>query len=394
MANVRIFSEVAVHSLPVKNRVWMPPMCQYSAVPESDLAPSGPWLPLGGVELQGAPTQWHLQHYAARALGGVGAVIVEAAGVTPEGRISTHCLSLHDDALIPAFAELTEAIHAGGAAAFIQLNHSGRKGSRPQGWLDKGARGEDEGGWGLVAPSALPFSAADRIPAELSEEDILGLVDAYAQAARRAVEAGFDGVQIHGAHGYLIHQFYSPFSNHRSDAWGGDFEGRTRFFREVARAMRAAIGSAPVLMARISATDWLNDPDAPSAKPDERSGWTIADTRRLVPMLVEDGVDMFCMSTGGNVPDAAIPAGPGYQVGAAQAVKETLHEMGREDILVSACGLITSPEQAEQILVLGAADVIEVGRPLLTDPTLPYEWRSRMRLDADMPSQYARGTIR
>lgn len=394
MAKVRLFSEVTVGSVRVKNRVWMPPMCQYSAVPDAGVEPSGPWAPLAGVDMLGAPTQWHLQHYAARAMGGVGAVIVEATGVLPQGRISSHCMSLHDDALIPAFAELAHVIHAGGAAAFIQINHSGRKGSRPQGWLDKGARMLNEGGWEVVSSSAVSFASEDPVPVELSEDEILSLVDAYAQTARRAIEAGFDGVQIHAAHGYLIHQFYSQYSNRRTDAWGGDFEGRTRFFREVTRAIRTAIGSEAVLQVRISATDWLSDVQAPSAKPDERRGWTLEDTQKLVPLLAQDGVDMFCMSTGGNVPDATIPAGTGYQVFAAAGVKDALEAAGYSDIPVSACGLITRPEQAEQILALGLADVVEVGRPLLTDPMLVQHWRSTMRMDADMPLQYGRGTRR
>lgn len=393
MTNTHLFSPVAVHATPVKNRLWMPPMCQYSAQPEPDLAPSGPWMPLDGVEIVGAPTQWHLQHYAARALGGVGAIIVEATGVVPEGRISTHCLSLHDDALIPAFAELAEAIHAGGAAAYLQISHSGRKGSRPQGWADRGARGVDEGGWDLVAPSALSFSVNDRIPQELAEDEILALVAAYAQAARRAIDAGFDGVQIHGAHGYLIHEFFSPFSNRRSDEWGGDFAGRTRFFREVTRAVRAAIGHAGLLV-RISATDWLNDPDAPNGVTDDRIGWTIADTQRLAPLLVEDGADVLCISTGGNVIDASIPSGSGYQVFAAAAVKAALCAAGCGDIPVAACGSITSPDQAERILAEGCADVVEVGRALLTDPTLPAAWASALGVHAELPKQYARGLRR
>lgn len=352
-------------------------------------------MPLGGVTTVGAPTQWHLQHYAARAMGGVGAVIVEATGIVPQGRISSHCLSLHDDSLIPAFTEITEAIHAGGSAAFIQLNHSGRKGSRPQGWLDTAALTPNEGGWQLHAPSALPFTDNEPTPAELTEADITSLVNNYAQAARRAIDAGFDGVQIHAAHGYLIHQFYSPYSNQRADHWGTHFDGRTRFFREITRAIRNDIGPAPVLMARISATDWLNDPNAPAKTTDDtRTGWTVADTQKLVPLLVDDGISMFCMSTGGNVPDVTIPAGPGYQVFAAAAVKNALHNAGYDNIPVSACGLITSPEQGEQILLSGLADVIEVGRPLLTDPMLIHQWRSRMRLKPEMINQYRRGTIR
>lgn len=393
MANIQLFSPVSVASKTVKNRVWMPPMCQYSAVPDDALNPSGPWKPLAGVEMLGAPTQWHLQHYAARALGGVGAVIVEATGVVPQGRISTHCMSLHDDALIPAFAELAQAIHAGGAAAFIQINHSGRKGSRPQGWADRGVCALEDGGWELVAPSAIPFTDKDRVPAELSEEQILGVIADFSAAARRAIAAGFDGVQIHSAHGYLLHQFLSPVSNHRQDEWGGGFDGRIRLLREVVRGVRQAIGDAALLV-RISATDWLGDPAAPTGTDDERTGWTIADSQRLAPLLVDDGMDMICVSTGGNVMDVKIPAGPAYQLPAARAVKQALAQSGHGHIPVSAVGLLTCAEQGEQALLMGSADVIEVGRSLLTDPTLPSAWRSALRQESELAPQYARGLPR
>lgn len=393
MAKIQLFTQVHVGSQTVKNRVWMPPMCQYSAVPAKGIEPSGNWLPLAGIDRQGAPTQWHLQHYTARALGGVGAVIVEATGVTPQGRISSHCMSLHEDALIPAFAELANAIHEGGAQAYLQIVHSGRKGSRPQGWADQGVRPLDDGGWELSAPSPIPFTAKDRVPRELTAEEIAQTVEDFAQCARRAIAAGFDGVQVHAAHGYLIHQFLSPLSNERDDQWGGDFEGRTRFMREVTRAVRGSIGDAALLV-RISATDWLADPQAPTGVEDPRHGWTIAETQKVAPLLVEDGADMICVSTGGNVMDAPIPAGPSYQLPAAAAVKRSLISAGHADIPVSAVGLIHTAEQAEQALLLGAADVIEIGRPLLTDPTLAQQWRAAVRSDAELPAQYKRGIPR
>lgn len=393
MAKIHVFTELVVGGQTVKNRVWMPPMCQYSAVPEPGVGPAVAWPALAGVESQGAPTQWHLQHYVARALGGVGAVIVEATGITPNGRISSHCLSLHDDALIPAFRQLVDAIHEAGARAYLQIVHSGRKGSRPQGWADRGVRPMAEGGWELVAPSPIAFTERDRQPRELTCDEISTLVGEYAAAARRAVDAGFDGVQIHSAHGYLIHQFLSPLSNERTDQWGGDWEGRTRFARQVTRAVRDAIGDKALLI-RISATDWLSDPQASTGVDDPRVGWTVADTQRLAPELVADGVDMICVSTGGNVADVPIPAGPSYQVAAASAVKQALRDAGHGDIPVSTVGLITSAQQAEQILVLGHADVVEVGRALLTDPTLPQQWRTALRCEADLPSQYLRGLPR
>ncbi|MCI1787173.1 MAG: NADH:flavin oxidoreductase/NADH oxidase [Actinomyces sp.] len=378
MPHAQLFTPVSIAGLTARNRLWMPPMCMYSAAPL-------------GEEL-GRPTPWHQVHYGARAIGGAGAVIVEATGVVPEGRISVNCLSLHDDAQIPSFSAVVERIHAGGAAAFIQLNHAGRKGSSRAGWLT-GAAAPEEGGWQVVAPSPIPFDAGSPTPRELTEEEILGLVGAFADAAGRAIEAGFDGVQIHAAHGYLIHQFLSPASNRRADRWGGGFEGRTRFVREVVRAVRARIGDAPVLV-RISATDWTQE--YPS---DGRPGWTLADTERLAPLLARDGASMLNVSTGGNVPDAAVGGGVGYQVFAAAGVRRALGvnegvPAGEPRIPVSACGLIVAPEQAEQILVGGDADVIEIGRVLLSDPMAPMAWAARLHVAPDAPRQYLRATRR
>lgn len=374
MAHTRLFEPVTVGTLEVASRMWMPPMCQYSA------APLGPEL--------GRPTDWHLVHYGERARGGVGAVIVEATGVTPEGRISINCLSLHDDAQIASFARLADVIHAGGARAFIQLNHAGRKGSTFAGWKSgSGYPTVDEGGWETLAPSSIPFAPGDPAPRALDEEGILGIVDAFAAATRRALAAGFDGVQIHAAHGYLIHQVLSPASNARTDRWGGDFGGRTRLAREVTRAVREASGSAPV-MVRISATDWTQEYAG-----DGRPGWTLAETERLVPLLVEEGADCVNVSTGGNVADARISGGPGYQVFAAAAVRRALADSGRV-VPVATCGLITAPEQAEQILADGCADVVETARLLLTDPWAPQAWRARLRAPYSLPDQYLRGTHR
>ncbi|MDY4041281.1 MAG: NADH:flavin oxidoreductase/NADH oxidase [Collinsella sp.] len=374
MGRSLLFQPMTVRGLELPNRLIMPPMCQYSA------ATAGPKL--------GRPTTWHLVHYGSRAQSGVGTVVVEATGVVPEGRISIACLSLHDDAQIPAFKQLADVIHAAGARAFIQLNHAGRKGSSRPMWLEsEGPATPEIGGWQPVAPSAIPVSETALTPRELTDSEVDALADAYAAAARRAMEAGFDGVQIHGAHGYLIHEFLSPASNARTDRWGGGFEGRIRFVREVVRRTRSAIGEVPLLI-RLSATDWLEADSLPG----ERS-WTLADTCRLAPELVSDGVDMINVSTGGNVL-ASIPAGPGYQVGAASAVRETLRGAGL-DTPVSAVGLILTGTQAEQILKSGDADAIEVGRPLLKDPTLPRLWATELHDEATpLPPQYLRGGIR
>lgn len=376
MPSVRLFQPITVRDLEIRNRLWMPPMCMYSAV-------------AAGPEL-GRPTEWHQVHYGARAFGGPGAIIVEATGVVPEGRISVNCLALHDDAQIPAFAAVADAIHRGGAAAFIQLNHAGRKGSSRAPWLPGFANAE-EGGWQVVAPSPIAFDAQSPVPRALSGDEVDAVVEAFAAAAARALEAGFDGVQVHGAHGYLVHQFLSPASNQREDRWGGDFEGRTRLAREIVRAVRARIGEAPLLV-RLSATDWTQEyPD------DARPGWTLADTQTLAPLLVADGADMINVSTGGNVADARIPRGVGYQVFAASAVRRALQDASTEhgEVPVAACGLIVAAEQAEQILLDGDADVIEIGRVLLSDPMAPLVWARRLRSQQpSLPDQYLRATVR
>ncbi|QWW19361.1 NADH:flavin oxidoreductase/NADH oxidase [Schaalia sp. 19OD2882] len=371
------------------------------AAPSTDgAAPSWIGARRSGEGHLGRPTDFHVIHYGSHAMGGVGAVVVEATGVVPEGRISVNCLSLHDDSQIPAFARVADAIHAGGALALVQLVHAGRKGSTVMEY-DLGERPArpEEGAWQVPAPSALPFAPGWNVPRALDEAEVAALPQAFAAAARRAVEAGFDGVQIHGAHGYLMHQFLSPASNRREDRWGGDFEGRTRLLREVVRAVRAAVPDG-VLAVRLSATDWMQE--YPS---DGRPGWTLEETCALGVLLVGDGADVLNVSTGGNVADAKVPAGPGYQVFAARAVRAALHEAaagpgGTAPVPVSAAGLITSPEQAEQIILDGSADIVEVGRPLLSDPMLMLAWRSRMRAGAalgepaGLPRPYARSSAR
>ena len=352
-------------------------MCTYSA-------------PTEGADVA-TPTDFHLVHYGARAQGRPGAILVEATAVRLDGRISMGCLSLHDDAQIPAFRRLADAIHAEGALAIIQINHSGRKGSTGPGFSDP-VREIGDGGWEVIGPSAVAFSDDYRTPRALDATEIPELVDAFADAAARAVAAGFDGVQVHGAHGYLIQEFLSPFSNKRDDEWGGDFEGRTRFAREVVRAVRAAVPDA-IVGFRMTATDWTQEYPA-----DGRPGWTLAESVRLAPLLVEDGVDVLNVSTGGNVSDATMPGGPGYQVFAAAAVRQAVREdassRGADPVPVAAVGIIATATQAEQVLVSGDADIVEIGRPLLTDPMLPHQWRRELRAEPSMPVQYERGTLR
>ncbi|OKL50692.1 hypothetical protein BM477_01285 [Boudabousia marimammalium] len=351
----------------------MPPMCMYQAAPT-------------GVD-QGNPNDFHLAHYGARAQS-VAAVIVEATGVVPEGRISNQCLSLGRDDQVPAFARLAHAIHAGGAKAGIQLNHSGRKGAgRPGAELVESARAwnpnypqqvsEAELSWPLVAPSAVRFSEDYAVPQELTEAQIDEIVEAFGAAARRAADAGFDFVQVHGAHGYLLSSFLSPAANQRTDQYGGSLENRARFLLRVVER----VGQYLPVAVRISAVDW---------QAEGQPGFNLADAQKVAVWLAEHGVFMVNVSTGGNLADAQIPAGPGYQVFAAAAVRQALQEAGFAGVPVSAVGIITSAAQAETVLVSGQADLVEVGRPLLVDPLLGARWRHELGAPPALPPSYVR----
>ncbi|MET8554366.1 NADH:flavin oxidoreductase/NADH oxidase [Streptomyces sp. NPDC004959] len=340
-----LFEPYALRSLTARNRLWMASMCQYSAVPD-------------GPE-QGVPNDWHFQHLAARATGGTGLILTEATGVSPEARISPYDLGIWNDAQVEGFRRITRFLDEQGAVSGVQLAHAGRKASTERTWVDRGAPIPPgaEHGWTPVAPSALPFSDAHTVPEELTEDGIREIVGQFADAARRALDAGFRTVQIHGAHGYLIHQFLSPYSNHRTDAYGGSYENRTRFAREVVDAVRAVWPEELPLLFRISATDWFEeDPEDP------RTGWTADETVAFARTLKEHGVDLLDVSTGGISPTAPIAAGPGYQVRFAERVKK------ETDLAAAAVGLITEARQAEKILADGQADAILLGRELLRDP--------------------------
>ncbi|WP_182169734.1 NADH:flavin oxidoreductase/NADH oxidase [Flaviflexus equikiangi] len=358
-----LFSPITIGSVTARNRAWMSPMCQYSA------APAG--------EEMGRPTDWHDVHYASRGWGGVGAVIVEATAVTPEGRISPFDLSLHSDDSIPSFARLAKLIRSTGAVPGIQLGHAGRKASGPRPWDE--ARlvypSSSEIGWEPVAPSAIGFSDMYMEPRELSDGEITALIESFAQATRRAVEAGFEIIELHGAHGYLIHQFLSPLSNTRTDRWGGD--SRAAFPLAVLEAMRKETPGA--LAIRVSATDWCEFVD-------DRAGWTVADTVSFVREAKDLGLDFVDVSSGGNVPDVRIPAGPGYQVRFARDLAQT-------GVPTGTVGLITEAVQAEQI-VRESADVVLLGRSLLSDPYLLQAWRTRLREEPAMAQPYHRQLTR
>jgi len=354
-----LFSPLTLRGTTFAHRVWMAPMCQYSA------AADGPDA--------GAPNDWHVQHYGARAAGGAALVIVEATAVVPEGRITPFDLGIWDDAQVAAHRRVVDLLHAQGAHAGLQLAHAGRKASTDAPWHGGGPVGVDAGGWPVVGPSTVPFSDGHPTPSALTTDQVADVVEAFAAAARRAVAAGYDVVEVHAAHGYLLHQFCSPDSNVRDDAYGGSFENRTRLVREVTSAVRAAVPDDMPVLVRVSATDWV-----------EPAGWTADDTVRLARDLAPLGVDMVHVSTGGNLARVAIPGGPGYQVPYAARVRA---EAGVPTIAV---GAITDPAQAEQVVAAGSADAVALARPLLVDPFWPHRAALALGADLPLPPQYDR----
>ncbi|WP_031088419.1 NADH:flavin oxidoreductase/NADH oxidase [Streptomyces sp. NRRL WC-3549] len=361
-----LFEPYTLRSLTVPNRIWMAPMCQYSA------EPSGPDA--------GTANDWHLAHYASRAAGGTGLILVEATAVSPEGRISPADLGLWNDRQTEAFRRITAFLAAQGTVAGIQLAHAGRKASHDRPWRGGGplpATDPAGEGWQTVAPSPLPYDEGHPVPAELTTDEIAEVVTAFADAARRALAAGFRVAEIHGAHGYLIGQFLSPHSNHRTDSYGGSFENRTRLALEVVDAVRAVWPEELPLFFRVSATDWLTE-----NADDAREGWTADDTVRLARELRAHGVDLLDVSTGGLAPRASIPVGPNYQVPFAARVR------AGTDLPVAAVGLITDPVQAEKILTEGEADAVLLGRELLRDPYFARNAARALGGDVAAPEPY------
>jgi 2,4-dienoyl-CoA reductase-like NADH-dependent reductase (Old Yellow Enzyme family) len=354
-----LFEPYTLRELTIPNRVWMPPMCQYSAAPE-------------GPET-GVPTDWHFAHYAARATGGTGLIIVEATAVSAQGRISPYDLGIWNDAQVEAFRRITGFLAAQGTVPAIQLAHAGRKASTDRPWKGGAPVGPDAHGWDSVAPSPLAFDDRHPAPSELTVDQIKDVVGQFAAAARRALAAGFEVAEIHGAHGYLINEFLSPHSNHRTDAYGGSYENRTRFALEVVDAVREVWPEDKPLFFRVSATEWLED-----------GGWTADDTVRIAADLRAHGIDLLDVSTGGNAPDAAIPAAPGFQVPFAERVR---NETG---LPVAAVGLITEPKQAEDILTTGQADAVLLGRELLRNPYWARHAAGELGGEVTTPVQYHR----
>ncbi|MFG3310108.1 NADH:flavin oxidoreductase/NADH oxidase [Streptomyces wuyuanensis] len=354
-----LFEPYTMRSVTIPNRVWMAPMCQYSA------AATGPDA--------GVPTDWHFTHYAARAAGGTGLILVEATAVAPEGRISPYDLGIWNDTQTDAFRRITRFLKEQGAVPGIQIAHAGRKASTDRPWKGGGPVGPDADGWQPVAPSPVPFDDGHPVPDELTADQIAALPGQFADAARRALDAGFEVVEVHGAHGYLIGEFLSPHSNHRTDGYGGSFENRTRFALEVVDAVRAVWPRELPLFFRISATDWL-----------EENGWTADETVRFASLLKEHGVDLLDVSSGGNAARVRIPVGPGYQVPFAARVRN------ETQLPVAAVGLITDPEQAEKVLANGEADAVLLGRELLRSPSWARRAAHELGGAVRIPEQYHR----
>lgn len=351
----QLFTPIELRDVTVRNRVWVAPMCQYSAV--------------GGV-----PNDWHLVHLGSFARGGAGLVFTEATAVTPEGRISPDDTGLWNAEQQAAWARIVDFVHAQGATAGIQLAHAGRKASTYSGFThQRGGIPDADGGWRPVAPSAVPFPGLREDPEPLDADGIAGVIRAFGDAAERAVAAGFDVLEVHAAHGYLLHEFLSPLSNQREDEYGGSFENRVRAALEVVREIRRRVADGVPVVVRVSATDWVD------------GGWSDDETVRLAGLLREEGVDLIDTSTGGNVA-ADIPVGPGYQVPFARRIRA---EAG---VPTGAVGLITEPKQAEDILADGSADVVLLARELLREPHWPLRAASELG-DADVdlwPAQYRR----
>ena len=350
-----LLSPFTVRGMTARNRIWVSPMCQYSAV-------------------DGVPNDWHFVHLGQFATGGAGLVMTEAAAVSPEGRISPRDAGIWNDEQVAAWRRIIDFIHGQGAKAGIQLGHAGRKASTQPPWEGRATVPAAEGGWQSVAPSAVAFGDY-ATPRELTEAEIHGVVADFAAGARRALEAGVDAIEIHAAHGYLIHEFYSPLSNLRTDGYGGDFDGRVRLMLEVATAVRAEIGDEVPLFTRLSATDWAD------------GGWTGDDTVRLARLLADHGVDLIDISSAGITLAQQIPLGPGYQVPFAQRVR------AEAKVPTGAVGLITEPQQAEQIVATGAADVIFLARALLRDPHWPLTAARVLGGDIEWPIQYVRARL-
>lgn len=348
-----LFTPFAQRGRTMRNRVALSPMCMYSSQ-------------------DGFANDWHLVHLGARAAGGCGLVMTEATAVEPQGRITPQDLGIWKDEHIETLGHVVRVIQGHGALAAIQLAHAGRKAGYYRPWSPvRGVVPVEQGGWtNQRGPSPVAFREGAPTPAEMSVREIAEVRNAFVQGARRAHEAGFDVIELHSAHGYLLHQFLSPISNQRTDEYGGDFAGRTRLHRELVRGVRAVLPEDKPLWMRISATDWVE------------GGWTIVESVQLARDLKALGLDLMDVSSGGSTPDAEIPVGPGFQVPFAARIRA---EAG---IATGAVGMLTTPEQAEAIVAEGQADVVLLGRELLRNPYWPLQAASALGVPAPWPDPY------
>jgi 2,4-dienoyl-CoA reductase-like NADH-dependent reductase (Old Yellow Enzyme family) len=350
----QLFTPFKIKSVALRNRIVVSPMCEYSST-------------------DGFANNWHLVHLGSRAVGGAGLIITEAAAVSPEGRITFADLGIYKDEHIDKLQEITGFIHQHGGVAGIQLAHAGRKASHVEPWNGgKQIPSDEPNGWKAVAPSAIPFAENEEAPHELDKAGIEKVKADFKAAAARALKAGFKVIELHGAHGYLIHQFLSPVSNRRADAYGGVFDNRVRLLLEIIDGVKQVWPDDLPLLVRLSATEWTE------------GGWSIDDSVQLAKLLKEKGVDLIDTSTGGNVAGAKIPVGPGYQVEFAAQIRK---EAG---IPTGAVGLITEAEQAEAILQAGQADLVILAREMLRDPNFPLRAAHQLGYDIKWPVQYER----
>jgi 2,4-dienoyl-CoA reductase-like NADH-dependent reductase (Old Yellow Enzyme family) len=350
----RLFTPLKIRNVELKNRIAVSPMCQYSSV-------------------NGVPTDWHLVHLGSRAVGGAGLVLTEATAVSLEGRISPDDAGIWNDEQGNAYKRIISFIKSQNAVPGIQLAHAGRKASTYSPWKGNGKVNIKDGGWQTIAPSPIPFSENFPNPKEMDIDDIKLVVKQFSNAGLRSIEAGFEVIELHFAHGYLVHEFYSPISNKRKDKYGGTLENRCRLAIEISESVRKNIPNYTPLFVRISSTDWVD------------SGWDIDQSVQLVKWLKEVGVDLIDCSSGGNVPNAKIPAAPGYQIPFSERIKN------EAEILTGGVGLITTAEQAEEIIKSGKADIVLLAREMLRDPYFALHAAKKLNVDLeDFPKQYLR----
>jgi 2,4-dienoyl-CoA reductase-like NADH-dependent reductase (Old Yellow Enzyme family) len=352
-----LFDLLPIRSLTLANRIVVSPMCQYSSV-------------------DGFSNEWHLVHVGSRAVGGAALVMTEATAVTPDGRISPQDLGIYDDGHAPGLARIVDFVHSQKALAGIQLAHAGRKGSTRRPWEPPGTVTPANGGWQPIGPTGEPFTDNYPVPRPLRVDEIPGVVDAFRTAARRALGAGFDIVEIHAAHGYLIHEFYSPLVNTRTDAYGGSYDNRVRLCLEVVDAVRGVWPERLPVFVRISATDW------------KEGGWDLEQSVELARRLRDRGVDLVDCSSGGAVHDQQIAVGPGYQVPFAERIRRDA------GVATAAVGMITEAAQADAIIRGGQADVVLLARELLRDPYWPLHAADKLGHVVPWPPQYLRAAHR